>query len=39
MLLFAAFRSPPIATKAGVVNMLSIGAAYGVVAPYACGCE
>jgi RND superfamily putative drug exporter len=32
LLLLAAFRSPLIALKAGAMNMLSIGAAYGVVA-------
>ena len=32
LLLLAAFRSLPVALKAGVLNLLSIGAAYGVVA-------
>ena len=32
LLLLAAFRSPLLALKAGVMNMLSIGAAYGVTA-------
>jgi RND superfamily putative drug exporter len=32
LLLLAAFRAPVIALKAGVMNLLSIGAAYGVVA-------
>lgn len=32
LLLLAAFRAPIIALKAGVMNLLSIGAAYGVVA-------
>jgi RND superfamily putative drug exporter len=32
LLLLAAFRSPLIALKAGVMNLLSVGAAYGVVA-------
>ncbi len=37
MLLLAAFRAPVIALKAGVMNLLSIGAAYGVVAVVAEG--
>jgi RND superfamily putative drug exporter len=37
LLLLAAFRSPLIALKAGAMNMLSIGAAYGVVALFAEG--
>jgi putative drug exporter of the RND superfamily len=32
LLLLAAFRAPVIALKAGVMNLLSVGAAYGVVA-------
>jgi RND superfamily putative drug exporter len=32
LLLLLAFRAPVIATKASVVNLLSVGAAYGVVA-------
>lgn len=32
LILLAAFRSPLIALKAGVMNMLSVGAAYGVMA-------
>src|SRR5918992_2360353 len=32
LLLLAAFRAPLIAFKAGVMNLLSVGAAYGVVA-------
>jgi RND superfamily putative drug exporter len=32
LLLLAAFRAPLIALKAGVMNLLSVGAAYGVVA-------
>jgi putative drug exporter of the RND superfamily len=32
VLLLAAFRAPLIALKAGVMNLLSVGAAYGVVA-------
>ena len=32
LLLLAAFRAPIIALKAGIMNLLSIGAAYGVVA-------
>ena len=32
LLLLAAFRSPLIALKAGVMNLLSVGAAYGVLA-------
>ena len=37
LLLLAAFRSLPVALKAGVLNLLSIGAAYGVVALVAQG--
>jgi RND superfamily putative drug exporter len=37
VLLLAAFRAPIIAAKAGVMNLLSIGAAYGVVALVAQG--
>jgi RND superfamily putative drug exporter len=37
LLLVAAFRSPVVALKAGVMNLLSIGAAYGVVALVADG--
>ena len=37
LLLLAAFRAPVIALKAGVMNLLSIGAAYGVVALVADG--
>jgi RND superfamily putative drug exporter len=37
LLLLAAFRSLPVALKAGVLNLLSIGAAYGVVALIADG--
>jgi putative drug exporter of the RND superfamily len=37
LLLTAAFRAPLIALKAGVMNLLSIGAAYGVVALVAQG--
>ncbi|HEV2777367.1 MAG TPA: MMPL family transporter [Solirubrobacteraceae bacterium] len=37
LLLLAAFRSLPVAVKAGVLNLLSIGAAYGVVALVAGG--
>ncbi len=37
LLLLAAFRSLPVAIKAGVLNLLSIGAAYGVVALVAGG--
>jgi putative drug exporter of the RND superfamily len=37
LLLLAAFRSPVIALKAGLMNLLSIGAAYGVVALVAGG--
>jgi RND superfamily putative drug exporter len=37
LLLLAAFRSLPVALKAGVMNLLSIGAAYGVVALVADG--
>jgi len=37
LLLLAAFRAPVVALKAGVMNLLSIGAAYGVVALVADG--
>ncbi|MFP5362658.1 MAG: MMPL family transporter [Thermoleophilia bacterium] len=37
LLLLTAFRSLPVALKAGVLNLLSIGAAYGVVALVASG--
>jgi RND superfamily putative drug exporter len=37
LLLLAAFRSPLIALKAGVMNLLSVGAAYGVVTLAASG--
>ncbi|MGD9695909.1 MAG: MMPL family transporter [Thermoleophilia bacterium] len=37
LLLLAAFRSPLIALKAGVMNLLSVGAAYGAVALVADG--
>jgi putative drug exporter of the RND superfamily len=37
LLLLAAFRAPLIALKAGVMNLLSVGAAYGVVAAVAEG--
>ncbi len=37
LLLLAAFRSPLIALKAGVMNLFSVGAAYGVVALFAQG--
>ncbi|HEX8074676.1 MAG TPA: MMPL family transporter, partial [Thermoleophilaceae bacterium] len=37
LLLLVAFRSLPVALKAGVMNLLSIGAAYGVVALVADG--
>jgi RND superfamily putative drug exporter len=37
LLLLAAFRAPLVAVKAGVLNLLSIGAAYGVVAAVADG--
>ena len=37
LLLLAAFRSPLIALKAGVMNLLSVGAAYGVIAYFANG--
>jgi putative drug exporter of the RND superfamily len=37
LLLLAAFRSPLIALKAGVMNLLSVGAAYGVIAYFAQG--
>lgn len=32
LLLLVAFRAPVIAVKAGIVNLLSVGAAYGIVA-------
>jgi putative drug exporter of the RND superfamily len=37
MLLIAAFRAPLIAAKAGVMNLLSVGAAFGVIALFAQG--
>jgi RND superfamily putative drug exporter len=37
LLLLSAFRSPVIALKAGVMNLLSVGAAYGVIALFAGG--
>ena len=37
LLLLAAFRAPLVAVKAGLMNLLSIGAAYGVVALLADG--
>jgi putative drug exporter of the RND superfamily len=37
LLLLAAFRSPLIALKAGVMNLLSVGAAYGVISLFAQG--
>jgi len=37
LLLLSAFRSPVIAIKAGVMNLLSVGAAYGVIALFAEG--
>ena len=37
LLLLAAFRAPVVAVKAGIMNLLSIGAAYGVVATLADG--
>jgi putative drug exporter of the RND superfamily len=37
LLLTAAFRAPVVALKAGVMNLLSVGAAYGVVALFAGG--
>ncbi len=37
LLLLAAFRSPLIALKAGVMNLLSVGAAYGVISYFAQG--
>jgi putative drug exporter of the RND superfamily len=37
LLLIAAFRAPVVALKAGVMNLLSVGAAYGVVALFAGG--
>ena len=37
LLLLTAFRAPVVAVKAGVMNLLSIGAAYGVVALVADG--
>jgi RND superfamily putative drug exporter len=35
--ILAAFRSPAVALKAGVLNLLSVGAAYGVLAQFAEG--
>ena len=37
LLLIAAFRAPLIAAKAGVMNLLSVGAAFGVIALFAQG--
>jgi len=37
LLLLSAFRSPLIAVKAGVMNLLSVGAAYGVITLFASG--
>jgi putative drug exporter of the RND superfamily len=37
LLILAVFRSPAIALKAGVLNLLSVGAAYGVLALFADG--
>jgi RND superfamily putative drug exporter len=37
LLLLSAFRSPLIAAKAGLMNLLSVGAAYGVMALFANG--
>jgi RND superfamily putative drug exporter len=37
LLLIAAFRAPVVALKAGVMNLFSVGAAYGVVAVFAEG--
>jgi putative drug exporter of the RND superfamily len=37
LLLLSAFRSPLIALKAGVMNLLSVGAAYGVMSLFAGG--
>jgi putative drug exporter of the RND superfamily len=37
LLLLCAFRSPLIAAKAGLMNLLSVGAAYGVMALFAGG--
>ena len=37
LLLVAAFRAPLIAAKAGVVNLLSVGAAFGMIALFAQG--
>ena len=37
LLLLAAFRSPLIALKAGAMNLLSVGAAYGVISLFAQG--
>jgi RND superfamily putative drug exporter len=37
LLLLSAFRSPLIALKAGVMNLLSVGAAYGVMTLFASG--
>jgi RND superfamily putative drug exporter len=37
LFILAAFRSPALALKAGVFNLLSVGAAYGVLALFAAG--
>jgi putative drug exporter of the RND superfamily len=37
LLLIAAFRAPVVALKAGLMNLLSVGAAYGVVSLFAGG--
>jgi putative drug exporter of the RND superfamily len=37
LLILAVFRSPAIALKAGALNLLSVGAAYGVLALFAEG--
>jgi RND superfamily putative drug exporter len=37
LLLISAFRAPVVALKAGLMNLLSVGAAYGVVALFAGG--
>jgi putative drug exporter of the RND superfamily len=37
LLLVAAFRAPLVAAKAGVMNLLSVGAAFGVIALFAQG--
>ncbi|WP_051471118.1 MMPL family transporter [Patulibacter minatonensis] len=37
LLLLAAFRAPLVALKAGVMNLLSVGSAYGVVTAFAQG--